>query len=779
MAEKIKGITVSIGGDTKGLGKALAEVNQQMSSTQGQLKAVERLLKLDPTNTQLLAQKQRLLSEASALAAEKLEALQQAAATADEQLSSQSQWEQNYIQLQEQLEAVSSQERVLKARDVELKSQLENGQISTAEYEKLQTEIQEAGQRHRELQQAKQDLDAKFAGGRIDLSQYEGLQREIIATQQELEKLADRADAVGPALSQISDGAGKVSQAAAPLTAGIGALGAAAFATVPATEELRSDLSKLDNNARVAGVGVDAAREAFHAFSVVSDETDSSVEATANLLQAGFTESNLQEAVEGLAGAYLRFPDTLKVESLADSLQETLATGNATGQFGELLDRLGIGAESFSNSLALCTTEAQKQDMALSVLYSSGMMKTYEGWMQNNEALVESKQANMDLQESMAGLAEELTPIVTKASELVAGIVNWFTGLSDGAQGAIVTLLGVTAAVSPVAGAVSKVTSAMSGIRDGTKIASGAIKAVSDVTGGASGVFSRLGAKVLPALSTAFSFLAANPIVLVIAAIAAVVAIVVTLWNKCEWFRDGVTGLWDNIQNVFQAFDDWLGGIFSTDWTKHFGAFGSVMNALFANISNVWDSTKQVFSGVTTFIKGVFSGDWEMAWQGIVAIFGGIWDGLVAIAKAPINGVIGVINALIRGAADGINAVIDLINKLSITVPDWVPGIGGKHFGFDIQNIQAPQIPELAMGAVIQPNKPFAAILGDQTSGINIETPLSTMIQAFTSVIDARGVGRPMEITLLVRAKDSMTRNLLFELDELSSLRGVRLVKGV
>ena len=108
------------------------------------------------------------------------------------------------------------------------------------------------------------------------------------------------------------------------------------FATVPATEELRSDLSKLDNNARDAGVGIDETRAAFEAFNTVSDETDSSVEATSNLLQLGFTESNLQKAVEGLSGAYLRFPDTLKIESLADSLQETLATGTATGQFGEL-----------------------------------------------------------------------------------------------------------------------------------------------------------------------------------------------------------------------------------------------------------------------------------------------------------------------------------------------------------------------------------------------------------------------------------------------------------
>lgn len=107
----------------------------------------------------------------------------------------------------------------------------------------------------------------------------------------------------------------------------------------------------LENNARQAGVGVDATKKAFEDLYVVSGETDSSVEAVSNLLQSGFTESNLQKAVEGLANAATTFPDTIKIESLADSLQETIATGSATGQFAELLDRMGIGAETFRKAL--------------------------------------------------------------------------------------------------------------------------------------------------------------------------------------------------------------------------------------------------------------------------------------------------------------------------------------------------------------------------------------------------------------------------------------------
>ena len=95
--------------------------------------------------------------------------------------------------------------------------------------------------------------------------------------------------------------------------------------------------------------------------------------------------------MEGLAGAVIQFPDTLNIESLADSLQETLATGSATGQFAELLDRLGIGAENFSTQLALCGDEISKQNLALSAMAQGGLMESYNGWLENNQALADNR----------------------------------------------------------------------------------------------------------------------------------------------------------------------------------------------------------------------------------------------------------------------------------------------------------------------------------------------------------------------------------------------------
>lgn len=465
MANRIRGITIEIGGDTTKLDKALSGTNKNIKDTQSALKDVERLLKMDPGNTVLLEQKQKLLAQSVEATAEKVKTLKEAVESAGEALERNN----TYEKLSNNLE--SAQKRAEEAGNalLEMQNKLDRLQQTdggesteqiketTAEIERLSQVVDDADAEVRTLQQSLADID----GPRIDQSQYDALQRELIESERAA-KDAEKAfkdcvsglDEFRKKAGEVSETAGIISNAFSPVTKTIGALGAAALATVPATEELRSDLSKLDNNARVAGVGIDSARDAFKSFAVVSDETDSSVEAVSNLLQAGFTESNLQKAVENLSAAYLAFPDTMKIESLADSLQETLATGEATGQFAELLDRLGIGAENFSAGLANCTTEAQKQDYALSTLAHSGLSATYEEWVKNNEELVENKEASVELQQSLAELAESLQPIVTKVTELATKFLDWFNSLDDGAKNLIITIGALVFAIGPVAGAI-------------------------------------------------------------------------------------------------------------------------------------------------------------------------------------------------------------------------------------------------------------------------------------------------------------------------------------
>jgi phage-related protein len=182
---------------------------------------------------------------------------------------------------------------------------------------------------------------------------------------------------------------------------------------------------------------------------------------------------------------------------------------------------------------------------------------------------------------------------------------------------------------------------------------------------------------------------------------------------------------------------------------------GKIIKTVGNVISNIIDAVKNIISalkGVVLFIVGVFTGDWKKAWQGVKKIFKGVWDALVDIAKTPINLIIGLINGLTGAVEDAINWIIDGINELSFTTPDWLPGdLGGQTFGFDLSQIDIPEIPKLAQGAVIPPNSEFLAVLGDQKRGTNIEAPLDTITQAvLQALVSYGGAGGNQKISVTI-----------------------------
>lgn len=127
-----------------------------------------------------------------------------------------------------------------------------------------------------------------------------------------------------------------------------------------------------------------------------------------------------------------------------------------------------------------------------------------------------------------------------------------------------------------------------------------------------------------------------------------------------------------------------------------------------------------ILGGIIQFIKGVFTGDLKMA-----------LDGVKKVAKGIVNGILIIVESFINNIIRGLNWLIAKINSISLKVPDWVPGVGGKGWSPHIGQMSSITLPRLATGAVIPPNKEFLAVLGDQKSGTNIETPLATMVDAF------------------------------------------------
>ena len=148
--------------------------------------------------------------------------------------------------------------------------------------------------------------------------------------------------------------------------------------------------------------------------------------------------------------------------------------------------------------------------------------------------------------------------------------------------------------------------------------------------------------------------------------------------------------------------------------------------------SNVLDSIKTTWQSIKAYWNANISNVWTLKfWLGLAKTAG---NGLIDGFEIAINGIIGMFEKMI-------NWIVNGLNKISFDVPDWVPLIGGKNFGFNIPEVKFGKlsIPRLAQGAVIPPNREFLAVLGDQRQGTNIETPLSTMVEAFKMALDSRG----------------------------------------
>ena len=151
--------------------------------------------------------------------------------------------------------------------------------------------------------------------------------------------------------------------------------------------------------------------------------------------------------------------------------------------------------------------------------------------------------------------------------------------------------------------------------------------------------------------------------------------------------------------------------------------FADTFQAIGRTVFQIMDYCLNAISGAVQAISGILSGDWKQ-----------IWTGMGQVCKNTVNGIIGVLNVLLSGLTGALNGVFKLLNKISVEVPDWVPGYGGKTFGFHIKELKAPQIPYLAKGAVLPANKPFLAMVGDQKHGTNVEAPLATIQEAVAAV---------------------------------------------
>lgn len=221
--------------------------------------------------------------------------------------------------------------------------------------------------------------------------------------------------------------------------------------------------------------------------------------------------------------------------------------------------------------------------------------------------------------------------------------------------------------------------------------------------------------------------------------------------NAVKALRDDIKEKWDWIQEKLSQFSKWLGSTFKTDWTKNFGIFGSVLKGFLKSAKDVIRDVKQIFNGFNDFISGVFSGNWQKAWTGIKNIFAGVFRGLADIAKSPINAIVGGFNSVL-GVVNGLIRKVNNI-RFKITVPDWVPGVGGKWWGFNGFNIPTVgTIPMLANGGFVKANTPQLAMIGDNRHQGEIVSPEDKLQEmAVKAASLAAGSGNNAELLAVLK----------------------------
>lgn len=434
-----------------------------------------------------------------------------------------------------------------------------------------------------------------------------------------------------------------------------------------------------------------------------------------------------------LIGALTNFNSgTHTAEQVAGAFQSAL-----TGSY-ESLKRLGIqvNKEQVTNKAYELGLAKQGEEVTKQMEAQALMALAYE---QSGDALAGYTEENLDaktkmglfkaeLQDVGAEFGEQLLPILSDVIDVIRDLVSWFSGLTTEQKTTILIIGGIVGAIGPLLimfGSMAKGLSSIITLLTSEKIALLASKvstiAKTVATSAASvaqfvwnGAMA-LGTIIIQGMTAALSFML-SPIGLVIIAIAAIIAIIVLFEDEVRWAIDSVFGLFDKFFNYM-----------INDGPEF-------MQGFFISIKEIFDGIKRIFIGIIDFVTGVFSGDWKKAWEGVKNIFKGIVDGLVGIFKAPMNSIIGILN----GVISGLNTMIRGLNKISFSIPSWVPLLGGKKFGFNIG--QMGKIPYLANGGTLLSG---SAIVGEagpellmQGAGRSRVVPLTGDQARNTEIID-------------------------------------------
>ena len=669
-ANRIKGITVEIGGDTTKLQTALKGVNTEIRNTQSQLKDVEKLLKLDPGNTELMAQKHRLLGDAVRETKEKLETLKTAAEQANDALARGEISQSQYDALQREIIETENNLRDLERQAGQSAVALQKIAATGEKLKTVGSAIEGVGQKLMPVTAAVGGLGV--AAVKV-ASDFDSAMSQVAAvsgaTGKDLEALRDKAREMGSktkfSASEAAEAMNYMAMAGwktGDMLSGIDGimnLAAASGEDLATTSDIVTDaLTALGLSAEDSGHFADIlAAASSNANTNVSmmGETFKYCAPVAGAL--GFSAEDTAEAIGLMANAGIKSSQagTAMRSMMTNLTGEVKFTGAAFGELTVQTTNTDGSMRSLGDILADCRaafaqmSESEKAANAEALVGKNAMsgflavmnaapgdIEKLNSAINNCDGTAEKMAATMQdnlagqltilksqLEELAISIGEILMPYIRQIVGWIQGLVDWLNSLDEGTKKIIVTVALVAAALGPVLIVIGKVVGAVGTI----------MTVVPQIASAISGVIAFVSGTVIPAISAVVAAIGWVPL-----AIAAVVAILVVLYNKCEWFRDAVNAIWTQIKEFFVSAWEAICSFFTETIPNAWNSLVSFFQGIPAWWSGLWQSVGDFFSNIWTNMMNnpVLTGIVDMIrslWENLSTTLQGIWNGIKTAAS--------------------------------------------------------------------------------------------------------------------------------------------------
>ena len=701
MANRIKGITVEIGGDTTKLQTALKGVNTQIKNTQSQLKDVEKLLKLDPGNTELLAQKHKLLGDAVKETKEKLDTLKTAAEQANTALANGEISQEQYDAHQREIIETENELRRLEEQANQSATAVQKIAATGEKLKGIGDNISSVGQKFLPVTAAVTGLGAAAVKTAADfdtaMSQVAAVSG---ATGSDLDALRDKAREMG---SKTKFSASEAAEA-------MNYMAMAGWKT----EDMLSGIEGIMNLAAASGEDLattsDIVTDALTAFGLTAADSGhfadilaaASSNANTNVSMMGetfkycapiagalgFSAEDTAEAIGLMANAGIKSTQAgTALRTIMNNLagevkicgsnigEVTVATTNADGSMRNLSDILAdcrsafsgltesekaaaaeslVGKNAMSGFLALMNAgEADITKLSNAIASCDGTAEDMAATMQDNLAgqLTILKSA---LEELAISFGELLMPALRTIVGWIQNFVNWLNGMDEGTKKVIVTVALLAAAIGPVLIVVGKVISAVGTIMTIVPKIAGVINTVKTA-------FAALNATML-----------ANPIFLIIAAITALVAAFIYLWNTNEGFRQFWIDLWENVKEVAIAVWNAIVEFFTAAWNAIVQTATAIWTAMKDFFVGLWEGIKQVFTTAVTAVSTFLANAWAGIQNTVTTVFNAIktfftnaWNGIKNTVTSVVNSIKTAVSTAFTAMWNGITTTVgNIVNSI-------------------------------------------------------------------------------------------------------------------